>query len=150
MSLYVYRFNADKEWLKACSWVCFLVHNKHSSEFDIFHLLRCELLARVITKYLRQNLWIFIGNRLTIICHDWISLTIDTSIIYFIKINWSLSQTLSVISLIRMLLDLALILLSDRSWLKPLFTMESKFPFFIVVISYSLRASSFLEHLRAF
>ena len=47
--------SACKQWLKTCSWVCFFVHNEHSYEFEIFHLLWFELLARCITKYLRQN-----------------------------------------------------------------------------------------------
>ena len=31
-------------------------HNEHSSEFVIFHLLSCELLAKLIIKYLQQKL----------------------------------------------------------------------------------------------
>ena len=81
---HLYVFNVFGQWLKTCNWVCIFKHNGHSSEFVIFHLLRFELLARLIIKYLQQKLWIFTGNRLTNICHDLISLTIDTSITCFI------------------------------------------------------------------
>ena len=130
-------------------WVCFFSHRSQSGLAHFFHLKRSELLARLKTMALQQNVWVFFGSLSIIFCHSFMYLARDTSKI-------CLMMTFSSLKFRKFVQISSFFLLSypeeqsDVTFSFPMhvLTISSCFTYFYKVMLYNLLMSALQEHLK--